>query len=498
MSKRHISRSIPFLRTQFISLGLFVLFLLLAMLANHFLWQSFVFNFCAAALIALSFAMMVWQGMRLVETLGRLSFTISACSQGELHHRITNTKGLGELGLVAWELNDLLDLIETYFKELDTSFAYVARGDFHRSPLGVGLPGNMKRSINAVQKSVEAMHANVSLINRNELSSKLHELNTENLIGNLREAQSDLMRVDEEVRRIGVQASENASSAEQSLGAIEQIRYSINTVSDTILKVASVVEALSRDSNKVTASLVTIKDIAEQTNLLALNASIEAARAGEAGRGFAVVADEVKQLANRTRETAESVDQVLAALSQQVNEVSRMTEESKSLSANMQELVGGFEQQFNQLARSSRVSALSVDGVGTVIYNSLIKLDHVIYKQNGYVALYAGPEDVEYQAAQVDHHSCRMGKWYYGDASHSSLAKSTAFKHLEQPHQQVHQSVHLALERMNTSWETKVSLRNEIVDAMRLAEEGSEQVIHWVNQMTEECMFELRKQIENV
>lgn len=498
MQKSHISRSIPFLRTQFIGLGLLVTALLLAMLANHFLWQNLVFNLCAETLIALSFAIMVWQGIRLVETLGRLSFTLSACSKGELHHRITNTKGLGELGIVAWELNDLLDRIEAYFKELDTSFAYVAKGDFHRSPLGVGLPGNMKRSISAVQKSVEAMHANVSLINRNELSSKLHELNTENLIGNLREAQSDLMQVDEEVRRIGAQASENASSAEQSLGAVEQIRHSINTVSDTIIKVAGVVDALSRDSDKVTASLVTIKDIAEQTNLLALNASIEAARAGEAGRGFAVVADEVKQLANRTKETAESVDQVLSDLGQQVKEVSRITEESKSLSANMQELVGGFEQQFTQLARSSRISALSVDGVGTVIYHSLIKLDHVIYKQNGYVALHTTPEDSEYQAAQVDHHSCRMGKWYYGEAQNTALAKSAAFTHLEQPHQQVHQSVHMALEKVTSNWETKASLRNEIVEAMRLAEEGSEQVIHWVNQMTEERMSELQQQINKI
>ncbi|MBJ7551382.1 CZB domain-containing protein [Marinomonas ostreistagni] len=498
MQKNHISRSIPFLRTQFIGLGALVLTLLVAMLINHFSIKSTTFNFIASTLIACSFALVIFQGLRLVETLNRLSFTISACRKGELHHRITSTKGLGELGIVAWELNDLLDRIETYFKELDTTFTFVAKGDFHRRPIAVGLPGNMKHSINAVQESVAAMHSNVSLINRNELSSKLHELNTENLIGNLREAQSDLMRVDQEVRNIGEQASENASSAEHSLGAVEQIRHSIHTVSETIIKVSDVVEALSRDSEKVSSSLVTIKDIAEQTNLLALNASIEAARAGEAGRGFAVVADEVKQLANRTKETAESVDQVLSTLSQQVSEVSRITEESKELSANMQELVGGFEQQFNQLARSSRISALNVDGVATVIYHSLIKLDHVIYKQNGYVALNAVTESNEYKAAKVDHHSCRMGKWYYGEARNLQISKSSSFKQLEQPHKQVHDSVHAAIAKMSTDWSSKVELRNEIVDSMRSAEEGSSQVIHWVNKLTDEHMEELEIQISRV
>jgi methyl-accepting chemotaxis protein len=112
---------------------------------------------------------------------------------------------------------------------------------------------------------------------------------------------------------------------------------SIITMSEKIQQSEQSVQKVRTDFVQVANVLDVIKSIADQTNLLALNAAIEAARAGEQGRGFAVVADEVRQLAKRTQESTQQIDDMISNITAGVNSSVEVMANSVSQANGVQE-----------------------------------------------------------------------------------------------------------------------------------------------------------------
>lgn len=126
-------------------------------------------------------------------------------------------------------------------------------------------------------------------------------------------------------------AAKNANTeADKGKKVVEQTVTGIRDLADNVTQAAEAINQLQEDTNRVNLVLEVIRGIAEQTNLLALNAAIEAARAGEQGRGFAVVADEVRNLASRTQESTEEINQMLGQLQSAAKKAVTMMDNSRA------------------------------------------------------------------------------------------------------------------------------------------------------------------------
>jgi uncharacterized protein YukE len=167
---------------------------------------------------------------------------------------------------------------------------------------------------------------------------------------------------------------------------------------------------------------------------LALNAAIEAARAGEHGRGFAVVADEVRNLAERTQKATAEISITIQTLQQETNAIQENAQEVNEIATTSGETVDTFKDTLTTFNKNANDTAKLATFVKTQNFATLIKADHILYKANVYNTVL---HDDGSKSDQVDHHSCRFGKWYEGEGK-TNFGHLPSYKNVLAPHKAVH------------------------------------------------------------
>lgn len=110
--------------------------------------------------------------------------------------------------------------------------------------------------------------------------------------------------------------SNNFMEATASIQELTASSYNISTQQEELNSEINKVVEVTEQINNI---LKSIQSIANQTKMLGLNASIEASRVGEIGRGFSVVANEIRNLAEKSKETALGITDLVTNIQNTVN-----------------------------------------------------------------------------------------------------------------------------------------------------------------------------------
>jgi methyl-accepting chemotaxis protein len=287
----------------------------------------------AVVLLTLSFAMLaVWVfSRRFTGGLKTLVEKAEEISGGELRTQVPE-EGFDELRSLARAFNAMAENLRAMIRQIQESGGKV--GEFS-SGITVLI---QEQATGASQQATSLAQVTATM---EELSRTSHQI-----AGNAE-------AVKESAGQTVEMAQQGTSLVRESVEGMGRIKERVNDIAQKTL-------FLGEKSREIGKVMDLIKEIAGEIHLLALNAAIESAAAGEHGRRFAVVASEVRRLAEKTRESTESIRSLVSEIQSATQGSIQATEQGSREVDKWRETInltaGAFEEIIGMIEKTSEAS----------------------------------------------------------------------------------------------------------------------------------------------
>ena len=413
-------------------------------------------------------------------------------ADGELNYRITNINGDAFTRETLNNLNNALDQVETFVREVRTSSNTAQQLIYYRNTFPQGLKGIFNTTLRTINVSLHIMEQRHVQRHVSNLFAKLSSLKTSHLLQNLEINQNDIAVVNNELTAVEEATKNAANSAQASKLSVNRVIENTSQIVSKVSQLKTSSIELDKSSTEISDIITFIASIADQTNLLALNAAIEAARAGEYGRGFAVVADEIRSLADNTKTATSKITNIISDVVNASNSIlaeSALIEEYSSVS---HQLVTEFDQNFSEFSDVAQRTSESIAHSRMISALTLAKIDHILYMQSAYRAIEVGADSKEAHSVAVEETDSSFGQWLISADGGQAYNHLPSFTHIMSPNRAVHLYVNVMTNMLKGDWEYNMELQEQLLLNMQCAEQASVDLLDLLSKLADE-----KKQFES-
>jgi hypothetical protein len=210
-----------------------------------------------------------------------------------------------------------------------------------------------------------------------------------------------------------------------------------------------------------------------------------------AGKGFAVVAQEVRNLASRSADAAKQIKDVVTSIQNETGKIKDSSDVVTGVVNETKARIEALSKLMYTFQKNSNRGVYEVESISNKIFVNLAKLDHVIYKNNLYQLIFG--DDSSFKS--VDHHNCRLGKWYDTGLGKEKFSFVPSYKALDKHHHTVHHEANLLAKECSGG---QISCSKQLIeDKIVLVENASEHVFEYLDKILDEKNQAVMKEAAN-